>query len=678
MNKVFVLKDLYADENIEDYICDMDGKTYFDATRISDEHADICLEKYFDVSPLIRVVSGITVLICRETSGGRCVVEACMRNAEIHRKHVNYDWMNCKLQIICDAGDAFIVPKNKRNMFYSIKDYIFDNSRSTENYIREICRNENCVAFDSTELDEKLKKADTFDKLQEISDLYTNNFQHKKAIAIWEEEYKRYPDDVDTILMLAECSMDCYKTKEAVQLFLKVFDDIKDNDFYLSKLAICYFIDGYHTEMKNILDLIEDRHYLDDWKYDYEYLMRSAPLVINGDEVAGSKFVKHKVDVGFTNMPLPEIVEYGGGKKYYDPIRKNGIPVTPEETIRQQVLRYLTDVCRIPETSIVSEDSMAHYEKNAATRADITVRNGSETLFIVECKAPAITIEGDPIRQLFGYNSIMKSKYLCVTNGKDSFIFQRNESGRYDTILTMPDFNEMLSGNIPAAKFNISELVRPTIKEMRSKELITQYKNDGMYLGVNTKDDVAPHILNLLWMFFDTENKVENVSGYKIKIKRDNGLIDTNLTNVSGGSFPGAYRQFLVEDSAGNELLVYYAVLGTWAASKTKGGYTSLVCGVNRGNKPIARLEMRLDVSIQEGWNQIRVFHNGVRSRGKMQDTIDYVGSVCAELIEDNVVQLGKFNKNRLLRCSDASVRDFLLRLTAYLIIRDDFSRRNP
>ena len=47
-----------------------------------------------------------------------------------------------------------------------------------------------------------------------------------------------------------------------------------------------------------------------------------------------------------------------------------------------------------------------------------------------------------------------------------------------------------------------------SIKEINSKKLIEQYRNDGMYLGVNTKNDVAPHILNLLWTFFDTENKV--------------------------------------------------------------------------------------------------------------------------------------------------------------------------
>lgn len=35
------------------------------------------------------------------------------------------------------------------------------------------------------------------------------------------------------------------------------------------------------------------------------------------------------------------------------------------------------------------------------------------------------------------------------------------------------------------------------------------------------------------------------------------------------------------------------------------------------------------------------------------------------------------FEKNKLLCCSDTRVRDFILRLTAYLIIRDDMSRKN-
>ena len=676
MNSIFVLNDLQIGENAEDFICDMDGKVYFDATRISDDHADICLEKYFDVSSLISVIKDITVLICQDVTKDKSVVVGCMKNAEIRRKHINYDWLNCRMQIICDADDAFIVPKDKRNKFYNIKDYTFDSSRETEHYISEICRAENCVKFNSAALDKRLENANTFEELQEISDLYNEHFQHRKALEIWEKEYEKYPDDIDTILMLAECSLESYKIKEAIQLFLKVFDDIKDDDFYLSKLAICYFIDGYHTEMRNILDLIKDRHFLEDWMYDYEYLMRSAPLIINGDEVAGNKFVKHKIDVGFTRMPLPEIIKYSNGKKYYDPVRKKGIPITPEETVRQQVLRYLLDKCHIPEENIISEDSMAHYEKNTSLRADITVRSGNDTLLIIECKAPKITIEGEPVRQLFGYNNILKSKYLCVTNGKDSFIFQRNKNERYDAILSMPDFKTMLDGELPTAKFSMAELNRPTIEEINSKKIIEQYRNDGMYLGVNTKNDVAPHILNLLWMFFDTENKVENISGYGIRIKRDNGLADTKVTNASGGSFPGTYRQFLVEDLEGKELLVYYAVLGNWAESETKGGYTSLVGGINRSNLPIARLEMRLDVCIKEEGEQIRIFHNGIRSRKRISDTIDYVGSVCGELIENNLVQLGMFDKNSLLRCSDSSVQDFILRLTAYLIIRDDMSRK--
>ncbi len=111
MNRVFVLNDLQADEEIEDFICDMDGTTYFDATRITGDNSDICLEKYFDVSPLITVIKDITVLICQETTKGKSVVVGCMKNAEILRKHINYDWLNCRKQIICDAANAFIVDR---------------------------------------------------------------------------------------------------------------------------------------------------------------------------------------------------------------------------------------------------------------------------------------------------------------------------------------------------------------------------------------------------------------------------------------------------------------------------------------------------------------------------------------------------------------------------------------
>lgn len=66
MNKIFVINELQKEDNIEDFVCDMDGKTYFDATCITDDKSDICLEKYFDVSPLITVIKGVTVLICQK------------------------------------------------------------------------------------------------------------------------------------------------------------------------------------------------------------------------------------------------------------------------------------------------------------------------------------------------------------------------------------------------------------------------------------------------------------------------------------------------------------------------------------------------------------------------------------------------------------------------------------
>ena len=115
-NIVFVLNDLQMNESIENIIRDMDGKVYFGALGIADDNADICLENYFDVSPLINLVKDVTVLICQKTQDNRCVVVGCMLNAEIRRKFVSFDWQNCSQQIICDAENAFIVPKNKRKL----------------------------------------------------------------------------------------------------------------------------------------------------------------------------------------------------------------------------------------------------------------------------------------------------------------------------------------------------------------------------------------------------------------------------------------------------------------------------------------------------------------------------------------------------------------------------------
>ena len=157
---------------------------------------------------------------------------------------------------------------------------------------------------------------------------------------------------------------------------------------------------------------------------------------------------------------------------------------------------------------------------------------------------------------------------------------------------------------------------------------------------------------------------------------QDLGLTDMTLTNASGGKFPGRYRHFVVRDRNGDDCLLSFAVLGTYAESKTKGGYTSLVCGVDRSSQPIARLELRVDACCNIGRHSTYLFHNGIRSRKKCKTTIDYVSSICDALVKDNMIELGYFPNDKLIKTNDENVQDFIARLCAYTLLRDEMSRK--
>lgn len=675
--KILILNEFEKNENIEEVFYDLDGIVIEDILSIKKDDGTLPLEEIFNVSELIDTVKSESVLLCKKISEDKCETIAYMRNVTWHKNPYYYNWDFYSYNLECNAEDAFLIPEQDRIVFRTFTGHKFDGSSKIRKYIKQISKEENCIKVDVMTIDKRLKTATTYKELVDISAEYDSLHQYKKGLALWEKEYNKDKNNSDIIFQYAISNMDCNNTKLARKLMESIFEAKKNDDYYLSRLAILYFVDNYHSNAKNILDMIKDKSYLEDWGYSYEHIMSYAPVHFESDNVLGNDFIKHKVNLGITEMPLPEIIQNGIAKRYFDPIRKKGINVTKEETIRQQVLRYLLDVIMVPEEMIVSEDHMAHYDKSATMRADITVRNRNDTLLIVECKEPNVPIDGEPIKQLFGYNEIMKSKYLLLTNGDDSYVFQRGADNKYESIMQLPTFDIINSGEkVDIIKFNKKTVKRPTISEMNDQKVIEQYRNDGMYLGVNTKDDIAPFALNLMWGFIDNEHKIEYKQAYGIEIMQDLGLADMTLTNASGGKFPGRYRHFVVRDRNGDDCLLSFAVLGTYAESKTKGGYTSLICGVDRSSQSIARLELRVDACCNIGRHSTYLFHNGIRSRKKCQTTIAYVSSICDALVKDNMIELGYFPNDKLIKTNDENVQDFIARLCAYTLLRDEMSRK--
>ncbi|MDD6763014.1 MAG: hypothetical protein PUD92_05200, partial [Clostridiales bacterium] len=141
------------------------------------------------------------------------------------------------------------------------------------------------------------------------------------------------------------------------------------------------------------------------------------------------------------------------------------------------------------------------------------------------------------------------------------------------------------------------------------------------------------------------------------------------LTNASGGKYDGQYRQLLVKDRFDKEQMVCFSVWGT------NGGYTSLVCGIEINSQLISKLQIRLDVCLKSSGNgRFVLTHNGIRSRKSIKSMMDYVRAECPELISGNEIFLCSFDNNKNITMDLPEVKDFMLRLISYLILRKELS----
>jgi hypothetical protein len=74
-----------------------------------------------------------------------------------------------------------------------------------------------------------------------------------------------------------------------------------------------------------------------------------------------------------------------------------------------------------------------------AQRADIVVMGDDmQPLMVVECKEPNIRIDNEVLAQVVRYNSILKCRYVVITNGLTTYCYAHNEDGNYAPINHFP------------------------------------------------------------------------------------------------------------------------------------------------------------------------------------------------------------------------------------------------
>lgn len=125
----------------------------------------------------------------------------------------------------------------------------------------------------------------------------------------------------------------------------------------------------------------------------------------------------------------------------FDDVRKKFVVLTPEEWVRQHVVRFLLQEKKYPLSHINVEKQIKM--NGLVKRYDVVVFNHTGGLHIlVECKAPTVTISQTTFDQIAQYNIKLNASYLMVTNGLSHFYCQTNvEVEKYEFMQEIPDFS---------------------------------------------------------------------------------------------------------------------------------------------------------------------------------------------------------------------------------------------
>lgn len=123
----------------------------------------------------------------------------------------------------------------------------------------------------------------------------------------------------------------------------------------------------------------------------------------------------------------------------FDDIRKKFILLTPEEWVRQHVVRYLVEDKKFPRSHVNVEKII---KINGLTkRYDVVVFKPDGSIFLlVECKAPGVQISQQVFDQIARYNMSLNAVHMMVTNGLNHYFCQMDhEQEKY---LFLPDLPE--------------------------------------------------------------------------------------------------------------------------------------------------------------------------------------------------------------------------------------------
>lgn len=158
--------------------------------------------------------------------------------------------------------------------------------------------------------------------------------------------------------------------------------------------------------------------------------------------------------ISFQKYTLPKIFIKNKKKWIYDDIRRMDVLLTPEEVVRQKVIRFLLEEIKVPKHMIHVEAPLSYYHLESNRRADILVLKKDEVngipipLAVIECKAPSIVLSNNNyecFEQVLDYAYPLACDYIILTNGEETVVAAWDfEKEQYRDIKNVPVYDEMI------------------------------------------------------------------------------------------------------------------------------------------------------------------------------------------------------------------------------------------
>ena len=124
----------------------------------------------------------------------------------------------------------------------------------------------------------------------------------------------------------------------------------------------------------------------------------------------------------------------------FDSIRKKWLVFSPEEWVRQNLIRFMVDFLNYPKEIIQIESGLKVNQNQR--RSDVLVFKNSKAIVLIECKAPNVSITENTLSQALNYNQVYKAQYIMLSNGIIHKVFYVL-NGSINQLKELPNFEDL-------------------------------------------------------------------------------------------------------------------------------------------------------------------------------------------------------------------------------------------